>query len=220
MPNETIIKRTDINNSIFKELKEKWPPVAADNGVAYKQKLEYLTFETDFIEDPLLQILISKHGLGVISVIFYMRTEMCKNGWKVRLDGLYYDSLVAKCSFVCRLDEQCTTDILQALIDNRCMFVVQDTEVEEGEWLTCTQQVYNYEMACQKRFENRKRQKKHRAKSGSQSNQAISAGKECDDPFGISSEQEKVKNYPFSSNVGFQEIDDDPFGIWKNTPME
>ena len=45
----SIKKRTYIDNSIFKELNAKYPPLDADNCVAYKQKLDYLTFETDFM---------------------------------------------------------------------------------------------------------------------------------------------------------------------------
>lgn len=166
-----IIKKSNIDNSIFKELKEKYPLVEAENGVSYKQKLEYLTFETDFLKDPLLKALIKDYGFGVIAVIFFLRTEMCENGWKVRIDGLYYNSLIEDCSYGCKLDLRLTQKILDSLIDTGLMYKVQDEQVEKGIWLTCTQQIYNYEMACQKRQTSRNRQAKRRERERAQANQ-------------------------------------------------
>ena len=64
-----ITKKNFIDNSIFKELEEKYPPVESENGVAYKQKLDYLTFETDFLTSPTIRMLRNQHGAVVIAVI-------------------------------------------------------------------------------------------------------------------------------------------------------
>lgn len=160
-----IIKKTFIDNSIFKELQEKYPPVESENGVAYKQKLDYLTFETDFLTSPTIRMLRNKHGAVVIAVIFFLRTEMCKNGWKVRVDeGMFYQTLVQDCSYYCNLDMSITNQIIHDLVNNHEMYIVHDESVEEGKFLTCAQQIYNYEMACQRRQSSRERQKRLRAR--------------------------------------------------------
>lgn len=158
----SIKKRTYIDNSIFKELHAKYPPLDADNGVAYKQKLDYLTFETDFLRNANLRMLIQKYEHSVISVIFYLRTAMCEDGWKIRIDDIYYKFVVGDCSHTCGIDINITEQIIKDLIELRFFYIVQDKEVEDGVWMTCTQQVYNYEMACNNRQQNRKRKSKSR----------------------------------------------------------
>lgn len=114
-----IIKKTIIDNTIFKELQEKYPPLESENGVTYKQKLDYLTFEIDFLSNPTIRMLRKKYGSVVIAVIFYLRTEMCKNGWKVRVDdGIYYQTLVQDCSYCCDLDMGVTSEIIHDLVNN------------------------------------------------------------------------------------------------------
>lgn len=161
----SIKKRTYIDNSIFKELNAKYPPLDADNGVAYKQKLDYLTFETNFMKNAALRMLIQNYGHGVISIIFYLRTAMCENGWKIRIDDTYYKFMVRDCSYACNIDTTITEQIIQELINSRFFYVVQDNEVEDGVWMTCIQQVYNYEMACNNRQQSRKRKSKSREKA-------------------------------------------------------
>lgn len=178
-----ITKRSSIDNSILQELKEKYPIEEAENGVRYKQKLEYLTFETDFLSDPVLRTLNSQYGFAVIAVIFFLRTEMCKNGWKVRIDeNLYYNALVDDCSYFCGINQQTTHDIIQQLIQRRLMYVVQDSSIEEGVWLTCIQQVYNYEMACNNRQGARRRQAKKRKEEQNMKEQLNDI---IDNPFGL-----------------------------------
>lgn len=158
-----VVKKSYIDNSILRELKEKYPPIENDNGVAYKQKLEYITFEIDFLSDPIIRGMRNRYGAVVIAIIFYLRTEMCKNGWKVRVDqGEYYNSLVQDCSYVCNVDMNQTNQIIHELVDKRIMYVVQDDAVEEGKWMTCIQQLYNFEMASNNRKSARERQARRR----------------------------------------------------------
>lgn len=161
----TIIKKTNIDNSIFKELNEKYPPVESENGVAYKQKLEYITFEIDFLSDPIIRSLRNKYGAVIIAVIFYLRTEMCKNGWKVRVDeGEYYNTLLQDCGYVCNIDMNQANQIINDLVEKRVMYIVQDNSVEEGKWMTCVQQLYNFEMASNNRKAARERQARRRGR--------------------------------------------------------
>lgn len=165
-----IIKKTTIDNTIFKELNDKYPLVSAENGVSYKQSLDYLTFETDFIRDFNLRNLRKKYGNDVIAVIFYLRTQMCDDGWKVRVDGQAYEYLMDDCAHSCGIEEDKVKEIHQDLVHHKIFFQVQDESFEEGEWLTCPQQVYNYEMACNNRQLSRARNAKRRAQQAGQNN--------------------------------------------------
>lgn len=157
-----ITKRTTIDNTIFKELNEKYPPVSAANGVLYKQSLDYLTFETNFIMDYNLRNLRKKYGNDIIAVIFYLRTKMCDDGWKVRVDSDVYEYLIDDCAHSCDIEEDKVNTMIQDLIQSQILFSVQDESIEKGVWLTCPQQIYNYEMACNNRQSSRARNAKRR----------------------------------------------------------
>ena len=209
-----IMKKTNIDNSIFKELNEKYPPVESENGVAYKQKLEYITFEIDFLSDPIIRSLRNEYGAVVIAVIFYLRAEMCKNGWKVRVDeGEYYNMLVQDCSYVCNIDVNQANNIIHDLVKRRVMYIVQDASVEEGRWMTCVQQLYNFEMASNNRKSARERQAKRRGKR--------SSGHTEDNTLQIQQEEQTAGNNTngskIDSNSDFALIDNAYF--MKNNPF-
>ena len=52
--------------------------------------------------------------------------------------------------------------IYNVLVYNRIFFEVSDTNIIEGIWLTCPQQIYNFEMANNQRKKDRERQSKKR----------------------------------------------------------
>lgn len=195
-----IIKKTYIDNTIFKELNDKYPPVGAANGVFYKQSLDYLTFETDFIMDFNLRTLRKKYGNDIIAVIIYFRTKMCDDGWKVRADGTAYNYLLDDCAHNCGIGEDVVDAMIQDLIHSHIFFSVQDESLEEGVWLTCTQQVYNYEMACNNRQSSRARNAKRRTRQAEQQcpfadsppsifdsfeNTSSETSADTNDPFGL-----------------------------------
>lgn len=199
-----IIKKTTIDNTIFKELNDKYPPTSAENGVTYKQKLEYLTFETDFVTDTKLRTLRKKYGNDIIAVIFYLRTKMCEDGWKVRVDGDAYEYLIEDCAHSCAIDKDKVKEIHRDLVQDRFFFQVQDKSFEEGEWLTCPQQVYNYEMACNNRQLSRARNAKKRARQAEQNNSFTGS------PPSNFNSCEKTNNEA-------SEGTEDPFGLFLNS---
>ena len=199
-----IIKKTTINNTIFKELNDKYPPVSAENGVTYKQKLEYLTFETDFMTDTNLRKLRKKYGNDILAVIFYLRTKMCDDGWKVRADGDDYNYLIGDCAYNCGIDDDAVNAMIQDLIQSQIFFSVQDESFEEGIWLTCPQQVYNYEMACNNRQLSRARNAKKRARQAEQHNQFTGSPPSNFDSYGNTSSEAS-------------EDTDDPFELFSNS---
>lgn len=192
-----ITKRTTIDNTIFKELNEKYPPASAENGVAYKQKLDYLTFETDFMTGSNFRTLRDKYSNDIIAVIFYIRTKMCENGWKVSIDSDSYKYLIEDCSYSCKIDSNKVNDMLSDLINQQIFFLVQDESIEKGKWLTCPQQIYNYEMACNNRQSSRARNAKRRTQQHCPytdlppnnidlfENTSNEASTDANDPFGL-----------------------------------
>lgn len=157
-----IIKRTVIDNSIIKELEEKYPAIANNNDVVYKLGLNYLTFEPGFITSPLLRKLIREYGNGVLILIHFLRAKMCEDGWKVRIDDFYLQDLLDDCGHKFFMETEDLNTIYNVLVYNRIFFEVSDTNIIEGVWLTCPQQIYNFEMANNQRKKDRERQSKKR----------------------------------------------------------
>lgn len=155
-----VSKKDFIDNSIIRELKEKYPNVENDNNVSYKVKLEYLTFEIDFITDPLITYLVDEYGVVVIGLIHFLRSKMCFNGWCVRVDGFYLNQLLKECSNLFNTTKEELKKVYDELIENDFFYEVSDSSITKGTYLTCIQQIFNYEMAASQR--KRERDKKAR----------------------------------------------------------
>ena len=97
------------------------------------------------------------------------------------------------------------------------MYVVHDESVEKGKFLTCPQQIYNYEMACQKRQSSRERQKRLRAKkSGLTEHKNISdIGENLNNVVEVlDNPQKENRSQKENDNVALQNIaENNPFGI-------
>lgn len=167
----SIIKRTSADNTILEELNKKYPLLDSQNGVAYKIKLEYLTYEVDFLEETAIRDMRNSFGEVVISVIFYIRVKMCKEGWKVRIDNNNYNYLIDDCSNFLRYNIETINNIVQECIKRKVFYIVEDSNVEEGQWLTCIQQIYNFEMAAHNRQTSRERQRRARSKMKEKNNE-------------------------------------------------
>lgn len=157
-----IIKRTTIDNSIIKELQDKYPAIANKNDVSYKLGLNYYTFELEFMTSPLLQKLMYEYGHGVLILIHYLRSSMCIDGWKVRVDDFYLQFQLRDCAFKFNLSQENLLEIYKALIAHHIFYEVSDESCIEGTWVTCSQQIYNFEMANNQRQKDRARQQKKR----------------------------------------------------------
>lgn len=197
-----IIKKDYIDNSIFQELITKYPPLAADNNVLYKQKLDYLTFETDFLSDAKLRKLRYKYGNDIIAIIFFLRTEMCHLGWKIRIDNEYHTALIDDCAHACNVERETAANALNDLLQENIFFAVKDESVEQGVWLTCPQQIYNYEMACNNRKKSRARKAKSRANAKEKEPTNAVPYQDTDyDQNGF------YQDMDYSQNIPYQDID-------------
>jgi len=166
---ETIELRTTVPENIITELRLKYPAKSSSNkGVVYKLGLNYLTLAKNFINSAETRNLIRQHGHGIISVYLYIRNCMCDEGYYVRVDGFYLDDLLDKISHEMMLPFDKTKTFYNALIENKIFFVIKDSEgILQGEYLTCIQQIYNYEMANAKRKKSRETSNKRNQKKSS-----------------------------------------------------
>ncbi len=121
-----IIKRDIIDNTIIKELEEKYPSIANTNDVVYKLGLNYLTFEPQFITSPLLRNLIRQNGHGILILIHFLRSKMCVDGWKVRVDDFYLTELLDECAYKFFLPQEQMLSIYKALTESRIFYEVYD----------------------------------------------------------------------------------------------
>lgn len=195
-------KRESINDSIVKELYTLYPLVSAKNGVAYKQKLEYLTFEIDFLNETAIRDLRSIYKHTLITFIFYIRVRMCANGWYTRIDGNNYSYLIADVASACGISKNKAEEILNACLDKKIFTIVSDESVMDGKLLTCCQQVFNYEMAAN----NRKRARGKNAKEYSNED-------DSEDEIPSVTPPQIVAPIVPQTPPNLFAIEDDPFGL-------
>ncbi|SEL41736.1 hypothetical protein SAMN04487770_11024 [Butyrivibrio sp. ob235] len=62
------------------------------------------------------------------------------------------------------MEEQKIDAIIQKLLDSQYFYIVKDENIVEGEYLTCCQQVYNYEMAANRKKTNADKMRARREK--------------------------------------------------------
>lgn len=186
--------RDRIDNTLIDEMRIKYPAKGNKNGVVYKLGLNYITISTDFLQSVEVRQLIREHGHAIITLYVFIRGEMCREGYYVRYDGIYLNDLIEKAAFGTMLTPDDIRKMLTALIESNAFIEIEDaTGVLTGKYLTCYQQIYNFEMANAKRRLNRATTKRNREK-------------EKTEP-----EQEK----PLPVPEGFLPFDDedDPFGL-------
>lgn len=203
-----IIKRTSIDNSIVRELIERYPLQCSKNGVAYKQKLDYLTFETDFLTEATMRDLRQVYKHTLITLIFFLRTKMCLNGWYTRVDGNYRKYLIEDAAKECGISKNKVAEILEAIINSGIFAVVSDKSIMDGQLLTCAQQIYNYEMAASNRKRGRGSDSNNETESYNRPTPPIPESLPFDEPANM-----VENNQPIAPPDGFYSEDEDPFGI-------
>jgi len=160
----TIKPRKSVDDTIFQELAEKYPLESSKNGVEYEVKLEYLTFETDFF-DATMRNIITQVGSDAIAVLFFFRSKMCPLGWRVRIDGIYGETLISDCAYICHIPIEKVKTIVSVLVKNKILFTVKDERYAEGTYACTTQQIFNFEMTANNRKRERERKAAQRKKN-------------------------------------------------------
>lgn len=162
-----IEKKDYLDNTIIKELRDKYPKIYADNGVNYKITMEYVTYETDFITSAVIRKLIKNFGCEVLVIIQHLRTLMCTSeGWALKIDNVLIDidDILEDCAYYFKLDEDKVKNIYSELIKNKVLYEVEDKSICDCVYLTCTQQIYNWEMCNNKRQKEASRKAEYRKK--------------------------------------------------------
>ena len=62
------------------------------------------------------------------------------------------------------MEEFNVDSIFTKLLDNHFFYIIKDENVTSGEYLTCCQQVFNYEMAANRKKTNAEKQRLRREK--------------------------------------------------------
>ena len=155
-----IVKRDKIDNNTFKEINEKYPKYSK-KGVAYNNKLVYISLENGYLEEPAIYKLVMDFGAEILAVILYFRFKMCRPfGWYCKVDKDSLEALIAECAFRLNIDKKKITEYLRAIIDRK-VFYTMGSGAEL--YLADTQQLFNYEIMANERLRDRERKAKKRA---------------------------------------------------------
>lgn len=89
---------------------------------------------------------------------------MCPKGYCIKYDERFRRQKVREMAFFLHMEETNVDSIITKLIDNHFFYIIKDETIVDGEYLTCCQQIYNYEMAANRKKSNNERQQKKREK--------------------------------------------------------
>lgn len=163
-----IEKRTEINDSIFEELRKKHP-VKSEQGVCYAQSMDYITLEVEAFNNSTFRKLV-KNDSRVLIVYMYLRERMCHNGWYVTWDTNTSEDIVERLT-LWGVSENDSASIISILVDNG---VIKRFRQNDIECLTDVQQIYNWEMLQAKRSRDRKsKQNKASKQTNNETNQQV-----------------------------------------------
>lgn len=151
-----IEKRKTIENGIYEELAKKHP-VRSEKGVCYVQSMDYITLEVEEFNNPVFRKLV-KQDSKYLLVYLYLRERMCHVGWHILWDSDTKEDITERLTLWGVSDEESIT-LIDTLIEKKIVRVFQH---DGAEYLTDTQQIYNWEMLQARRARDRKSKQKSR----------------------------------------------------------
>lgn len=160
MKERIIKKRTIIDDSIIKELDEKYPPKTQYNGVVYEPILQYITLDPSDFNFDFNEYSISVE-FGVFDILFFISNEIIKKGYLLDVSATNLHSLKSQICRMLNMDIDKVEKIINHLIEYRYLFLINH---DGKEYLTSAQIVFDYERLSNKRLEYKTRQAKARAK--------------------------------------------------------
>lgn len=146
-----IQKRDTITNEIFEELEKKYPLKSEKSGVCYAQSMDYITVEVETFNNSIFRKLV-KNDSAVLVVYMYLRERMCHNGWNLLWDDDTIEDIIERLSLWGIKEDNCKAYI--DLLLEKAM--IHKLEYNDKEYLTDSQQIFNWEMLQAKRARDRK----------------------------------------------------------------
>lgn len=146
-----IKKREIITNEIFAELEKKYPLRGEKSGVCYAQDMDYITIEVVFFENAKFRMLVEENN-QIFIIYALLRKSMSLNGWNYPWDEDNQKDFATKSTLWGIAKTDCLP-LVQLLIDKGLILVVNRNGLD---YLTDTQQIYNWEMLQAKRARDRK----------------------------------------------------------------
>ncbi len=146
-----IQKRTTITNDIFAELEKKYPLKSEKSGVCYTQSMDYITLEVETFNNSIFRKLV-KQDSSVLVVYMYLRERMCHNGWNLLWDNDTIDDIWERLGLWGIKEENCKPYV-DLLLEKGMLYKI---ERDGKEYLTDSQQIFNWEMLQAKRARDRK----------------------------------------------------------------
>lgn len=223
-------RRSFIDNSIFQELTNKYPPVKRRRSGTNSNSLKYFTLENIYFSRGNLRIVAKEHSKAIIAYLF-LRSKMCDNGWNLKWDTEMQEDMQEQIT-LWGVPEEEFESLLEVLLEKKLLIKVHNDK-DKCDYLTSIQQIYNWEQYQARKKGNREAAARRRNAVATNQNEEATANEEtatlADDlPFnvvkgGYQQPQQSNEGYTLSSTSeneenlkrfgidGFGDIDESMF---------
>lgn len=144
--------RKEINNSIIEELDTIYNPNIGGMDTEFKQSLNDVSLEHDFLEQSDMVQIIREFGGSAVFVYMYLHTKMCAEGYKIEWNDMAIDISCAMITSVYRITDTDIKAIINRFIEMKMLYIIKDGEKT---YLTSLYQIYMYERISAKRLRDR-----------------------------------------------------------------
>lgn len=144
--------RKEINNNIIEELEVIYSPNIGGMETEFKQSLNDVSLEHDFLEQPDMIQMIREFGGTAIFVYMYLHTKMCAQGYCIEWNEIAEDITCAMIKSVYKIEETNVKAIIKGFVEKKMLFIISDGTKQ---YLTSLYQVYMYERISAKRLRDR-----------------------------------------------------------------
>lgn len=144
--------RKELNNSIIEELDTIYNPDIGGMETEFKQTLNDVSLEHDFLEEPDMVQIVREFGGTAVFVYMYLHTKMCTEGYRIEWNDIAIDITCAMLTSVYRIVNTDIKAIIKRFIELKMLYVISDGKKQ---YLTSLYQIYMFERISAKRLRDR-----------------------------------------------------------------
>lgn len=171
--------REEIDNTIIKELDTIYSPNVGGVETEFKQSLNDVSLERDFLEQQGMIQIVRTFGGNAVLIYLYLHTKMCEAGYRIEWNDIAIEISCAMLKSLYKVNEETVITIINEFVKSKMLYIITENNKP---YLTSLYQVYMYERISAKRLRDRicKRNKSAKKNEKYTIVQTVPAFENCD----------------------------------------